>query len=51
MPIDLNKLVEDLNARLRGYFEGPDRPRAIATAAGAVVALWAITGVYVVQPN
>jgi membrane protease subunit HflK len=30
---------------------GPDRPRAVATAAGAVVALWALTGVYVVQPN
>ncbi len=50
-PIDLNQVIEDLTARLRGYFEGPDRPRAIATAAGAVVALWAVTGVYVVQPN
>ncbi len=50
-PIDLNQVLEDLTARLRGYFEGPDRPRAIATAAGAVVALWAVTGVYVVQPN
>ncbi|WP_419317621.1 FtsH protease activity modulator HflK [Caulobacter sp. ErkDOM-E] len=50
-PIDLNQVIEDLTARLRGYFQGPDRPRAIATAAGAVVALWAVTGVYVVQPN
>ncbi len=50
-PIDVNQLIEDLTDRLRRYFQGPDRPRAIATAAGAVVALWAVTGVYVVQPN
>lgn len=50
-PIDLNQLMEDLTDRVRRYFQGPDRPRAIATAAGAVVALWAATGIYVVQPN
>ncbi len=50
-PIDLNQALEDLTARLRQHFQGPDRPRAIATAAGAIVALWALTGVYVVQPN
>jgi hypothetical protein len=43
--------LEDLTDRVRHYFQGPDRPRAVATAAGAVVALWALTGVYVVQPN
>lgn len=50
-PVDLNQLLEDLTDRVRRYFQGPDRPRAIATAAGAVVALWAATGIYVVQPN
>lgn len=50
-PIDVNQVLEDLTDRVRRYFQGPDRPRAIATAAGAVVALWAVTGVYVVQPN
>lgn len=50
-PIDVNQLMEDLTDRVRRYFQGPDRPRAIATAAGAVVALWAATGIYVVQPN
>jgi membrane protease subunit HflK len=50
-PIDLNQALEDLTDRVRHYFQGPDRPRAVATAAGAVVALWALTGVYVVQPN
>jgi len=50
-PVDLNQLLEDLTDRVRRYFQGPDRPRAIATAVGAVVALWAATGIYVVQPN
>jgi len=50
-PIDLNQALEDLTDRVRHYFQGPDRPRAVATAAGVVVALWALTGVYVVQPN
>lgn len=50
-PIDLNQVLEDLADRLRRNFQGPERPRAIATAAGAVVALWALTGMYVVQPK
>lgn len=50
-PIDLNQVLEEFTARVRHYFEGPDRPRAILTAAGAAVGLWALTGVYVVQPD
>jgi membrane protease subunit HflK len=50
-PIDLNQALEDLTDRVRHYFKGPDRPRAVATAAGAVIAVWALSGVYVVQPD
>lgn len=50
-PIDLNQIFEELSGRVRHYFQGPDRPRAVATAVGAVVALWGLTGVYVIQPN
>ena len=51
IPIDVNQLLEELSGRVRRFFEGPDRPRAIAITAGAVVALWGLTGIYVVQPN
>jgi len=51
IPIDVNQLLEELSGRVRRFFEGPDRPRAIAMTAGAVVALWGLTGIYVVQPN
>jgi membrane protease subunit HflK len=51
MPIDLNQALEEVTARVRRFFEGPDRPRAVALTAGAVVALWGLTGIYVVQPD
>ena len=41
--------------RARRFFRNPDvrgvRPGALAVVAGAVVGLWALSGVYIVQPN
>lgn len=40
--------------RFNEWFRGPDgrpRPSAVATIAGAVVGLWAMSGFYIVQPN
>jgi membrane protease subunit HflK len=40
--------------RFNAWFRGPDnrpRPRAVATLAGAVLGLWMLSGVYIVQPN
>ena len=52
---DIEDLLRRLNERLRQFFRGPDgegiRPAAIAAAGGVAVALWALTGVYVVQPS
>jgi modulator of FtsH protease HflK len=52
---DLSAGVEQLRQRLRGLFGGGPgggvRPGAIAAIAGAVFALWALSGLYVVQPN
>jgi membrane protease subunit HflK len=52
-PPEPNPNVERLKLRLRRFFGGPDgiRPRAIATIAAGVVGLWALSGLYVVQPN
>lgn len=44
-----------LNERARAFFRGPDgrgvRPAAIAAVGGVVVGLWALSGVYIVQPE
>lgn len=53
-PQDLNDIGRRLSQRLGDTFGGPGRglkPGAIATAAGAIVAVWALTGVYVVQSD
>ena len=50
---DLNPNLDRLRMRLRQFFSGPGgvRPGAIAAVAGGVVGLWALSGLYVVQPN
>src|SRR5947208_5847814 len=51
---DMNAGFEQLRRRLSGMFGGPGggvRPGAIAAVAGFAFALWALSGVYVVQPN
>jgi len=51
---DLNAGFDRLRDRLRNLFGGPGRgvqPGAIAAIAGAAFALWALSGLYVVQPN
>jgi membrane protease subunit HflK len=51
----VNALLERLVARLRDLFGGPGgggvKPAAIAAIAAAAFALWALSGLYVVQPN
>jgi membrane protease subunit HflK len=51
---DMNAGFEQLRRRLSGMFGGPGggvRPGAIAAVAGFAFVLWALSGVYVVQPN
>jgi membrane protease subunit HflK len=51
---DLNAGMDQLRQRVRNLFGGPGqgvRPGAIAAIAGAAFALWALSGLYVVQPN
>ncbi|MCR5879024.1 FtsH protease activity modulator HflK [Phenylobacterium sp. J367] len=52
---DLNAGFEQLQRRFGRYFSGGPgggiRPGAIALVAGGAFALWAASGVYVVQPN
>jgi membrane protease subunit HflK len=51
---DLNAGLQRLQERIRRMFGGPGgtvRPGAIAAIAGAVFVLWALSGLYVVQPN
>ena len=51
---DLNVNFERLNRRFRDLFGGPGggmRPGAIAAVAGIGFGLWALSGLYVVQPN
>jgi membrane protease subunit HflK len=51
---DVNASFEQLRRRLSGLIGGPGggvRPGAIAALAGGAFALWALSGVYVVQPN
>jgi membrane protease subunit HflK len=51
---ELNVSFERLRQRLRDLMGGPGqgvRPGAVAAIAGAAFALWALSGLYVVQPN
>jgi membrane protease subunit HflK len=50
---DLNPNLERLKAQLGRLFAGPGgvRPTAVAAILGVVVGLWALSGLYVVQPN
>lgn len=50
---DLNEAFERLTRRLREVLGGPGgmRPGAIAAIVGGVVGLWALSGLYIVQPN
>jgi membrane protease subunit HflK len=54
---DISAILDRLIAQLRGLFGaggGPGdqiRPGAIAAVAGAGFALWALSGIYIVQPN
>src|SRR5579871_492063 len=54
-PPDLGAGYEQLRRRLASFFGGPGgrgiRPGAMLAIAGAVFALWAMSGFYVVQPN
>ncbi|MCC7266515.1 MAG: FtsH protease activity modulator HflK [Caulobacteraceae bacterium] len=51
---DLNEFAERLQQRLREFLGGPGgqiKPGAIAAGAGVIFAIWAASGVYIVQPN
>jgi membrane protease subunit HflK len=50
-PLDVNALLERLSDRMRQTFGGPGRSRAIAGSALGLLALWGISGCYVVQPK
>jgi membrane protease subunit HflK len=50
-PLDVNALIERLSDRMRQTFGGPGRVRAIAASAVGLVALWGLSGCYVVQPK
>ncbi|OJU11339.1 MAG: HflK protein [Caulobacterales bacterium 68-7] len=51
--IDFDAFARDAQDRLRNFFGGPGgvKPGAVAAVAGAAVALWALSGLYVVQPD
>ncbi len=52
---ELNAAFERLQQQVRDFFGGPGgdgiRPGAIAAVAGVGFGLWALSGVYIVQPN
>ena len=51
---DFNAGVDRLGRRLRNMFGGPGggiRPGAVAAVAGGAFALWALSGLYIVQPH
>jgi membrane protease subunit HflK len=52
---EMNASLERLLRRLRGLFGGPSgqgvRPGALAMVAGVAFGLWALSGLYMVQPN
>ncbi|WP_332773959.1 FtsH protease activity modulator HflK [Phenylobacterium sp.] len=52
---ELNAALERLQRQIRDFFGGPGgqgiRPSAVAAVAGVGFGLWALSGVYIVQPN
>lgn len=52
---ELNAALERLQRQIRDFFGGPGgegiRPAAIAAVAGVGFGLWALSGIYIVQPN
>ncbi|MDP3855851.1 FtsH protease activity modulator HflK [Phenylobacterium sp.] len=52
---ELNAALERLQRQVRDFFGGPGgqgiRPSALAAVAGVGFGLWALSGVYIVQPN
>jgi len=51
---NFNPGFERLNRRLRDFFSGPGggpRPGAIIAVVGGAFGLWALSGLYIVQPN
>ena len=54
-PFDFNKVASQFGDRLRGYFGGPSgngaAGKAVIAVVAAVVALWLLSGFYLVQPN
>ena len=52
---ELNAAFERLQQQVRDFFGGPGgdgiRPGAIAAVAGVGFGLWALSGIYIVQPN
>lgn len=52
---ELNNTLEQLQRRMRDFFNGPGgqgvRPAAVAAVAGVGFGLWALSGFYIVQPN
>ena len=53
-PPEFDAALDRLRRRFRGMFGGPGqgvRPGVVAAILGAVFALWALSGLYIVQPN
>ena len=52
---DLEDLIQQLSQRFRKLFGGSDgrgvQPAALAAVAGVAVAVWALSGLYIVQPD
>jgi len=52
---EIEDILRRLNDRARDFFRDPNgqgvRPAAVAAAGGVLVALWALSGIYVVQPQ
>ena len=51
---DLNAGMDKVRQRMRGLFSGPGggvQPGALVGIAAAVFAIWALSGIYLVQPN
>ena len=52
---DLDDLMQQLSTRFRSLFGGSDgkgvQPAALGALAGVAVAIWAVSGLYIVQPD